>query len=136
MPQPQKCKDPSHVCDLYHRSWQHWILNPLSKSGIKPESSWILIGFVTTEPPQELHKDLEFNASKGRLCWDVNGTNSIIALVFFRGTLPWYLSWSPFSDACSAVAFAKYPVLKWIPDSKDKNKFIKTEEKQGDFVVF
>ena len=22
--------DPSHVCDPHHRSWQHWILNPLS----------------------------------------------------------------------------------------------------------
>ena len=24
--------DPSHVCDLYHSSWQHWIPNPLSKA--------------------------------------------------------------------------------------------------------
>ena len=24
--------DPSHDCDLYHRSRQHWILNPLSKA--------------------------------------------------------------------------------------------------------
>ena len=24
--------DPSHVCDLYHRSRQHQILNPLSKA--------------------------------------------------------------------------------------------------------
>ena len=23
--------DPSRVCDLHHRSWQHQILNPLSK---------------------------------------------------------------------------------------------------------
>ena len=23
--------DPSHVCDLYHSSWQHQILNPLSE---------------------------------------------------------------------------------------------------------
>ena len=22
--------DPSCICDLYHSSWQHWILNPLS----------------------------------------------------------------------------------------------------------
>ena len=25
--------DPSHVCDLHHHSWQHRILNPLSKAG-------------------------------------------------------------------------------------------------------
>ena len=24
--------DPSHLCNLYHRSRQHWILNPLSKA--------------------------------------------------------------------------------------------------------
>ena len=24
--------DLSHVWDLYHSSWQHWILNPLSKA--------------------------------------------------------------------------------------------------------
>ena len=24
--------DPSHVCDLQHHSWQHRILNPLSKA--------------------------------------------------------------------------------------------------------
>ena len=24
--------DPSHICDLYHSSEQHWILNPLNKA--------------------------------------------------------------------------------------------------------
>ena len=24
--------DLSHICDLYHSSWQHWILNPLRKA--------------------------------------------------------------------------------------------------------
>ena len=24
--------DLSHVCDLHHSSWQHWILNPLSEA--------------------------------------------------------------------------------------------------------
>ena len=31
--------DPSRVCHLYLSSQQHWILNPLSKPGIEPESS-------------------------------------------------------------------------------------------------
>ena len=26
--------DLSHVCNLHHSSWQHWILNPLSRPGI------------------------------------------------------------------------------------------------------
>jgi len=25
--------DLSHVCDLHHSSWQHWILNPLGWAG-------------------------------------------------------------------------------------------------------
>jgi len=25
-------QDPSPVCNLYHSSWWHWILNPLSKA--------------------------------------------------------------------------------------------------------
>ena len=24
--------DPSHICNLYHSSWQRWILNPLSEA--------------------------------------------------------------------------------------------------------
>ena len=24
--------DPSHICDLHHSLWQHWILNPLSEA--------------------------------------------------------------------------------------------------------
>ena len=24
--------DLSHICDLHHSSWQHWILNPLSEA--------------------------------------------------------------------------------------------------------
>ena len=50
--------DLNHICDLHHSSWQHGILNPLSKARdptcilmeIKPTSSWILVGFVTAEP--------------------------------------------------------------------------------------
>ena len=41
--------DPSRVCNLYHSSW---ILNPLSEA--EPESSWILVGFISTEPQWDL----------------------------------------------------------------------------------
>ena len=27
-----RMRDPSHVCDLHHSSWQCWILNALSKA--------------------------------------------------------------------------------------------------------
>ena len=37
--------DPSHVCHLHHRSWQRWILNPLSKARDRTHNlmipSWI-----------------------------------------------------------------------------------------------
>ena len=41
----------SCVCDLHHNSWQHQILK--ARPGIEPESSWILLGFITTEPQWE-----------------------------------------------------------------------------------
>ena len=47
--------DPSHVYNLYHSSQQCWILNPLIGPGIEPESSWVLVGFVSAEPQGELH---------------------------------------------------------------------------------
>jgi len=46
--------DLSHICDLYQSSWQFWILNPLSGPGMDPASLWILVGFIITEPQQEL----------------------------------------------------------------------------------
>ena len=47
-------QDPSHVCALHHSSQQRQILNPLSGPGIETASSWILIGFISTEPRWEL----------------------------------------------------------------------------------
>ena len=46
--------DWSHVCDLNQSLQQCQILNPLSKAGIKPRSSWFLVGFITAEPQREL----------------------------------------------------------------------------------
>ena len=48
--------DPSHVGNLQCSSWQRWILNLLSRARIEPASSWILVGFVTTEPMETLRK--------------------------------------------------------------------------------
>ena len=48
------------AASLHHSSRQPQILKTLSKAGFKPESSQILVGFLTTEPQQEL-PDLGFN---------------------------------------------------------------------------
>ena len=50
-------RDLSHICNLRCSSWQHWILNSLSKARIEPPFSWILVGFVTTEPWWKLQLD-------------------------------------------------------------------------------
>ena len=42
------------AASLHHSSQQLRILNPLSEARIKSTSSWILVGFVTAEPRQEL----------------------------------------------------------------------------------
>ena len=53
-------QDLSCICDLHHRSRQHWILNPRRRPGIEPASSWILVRFITTEPQGELQPDFFF----------------------------------------------------------------------------
>ena len=39
-------RDPSHICNLHHSSWQHWIPNPQVRPGIEPASSWIRFRFL------------------------------------------------------------------------------------------
>ena len=41
-------QNPSHIYDLYHSSTHR------AMPGIKPASSWILAGFISTEPQREL----------------------------------------------------------------------------------
>ena len=47
-------QDLSSACFLHHSSWQRRILNSLSKARDGTLSSWVLVGFVTTEPQREL----------------------------------------------------------------------------------
>ena len=47
-------QDPSQVYDLHHSSWQHWIPDPLSEARDQATSSWMLAGFVSAAPQQEL----------------------------------------------------------------------------------
>ena len=54
MPQPQQCQiwgmSATYTAAQGNaRSLTYWV-----RPGIKPASSWIQVGFVTTEPPQEL----------------------------------------------------------------------------------
>ena len=51
---------------LHHSSQQCRILNPLTEARIKPTSSWILVGFLTTKPQWELAVSL-FSMSEGFL---------------------------------------------------------------------
>ena len=48
-------RDPSHVCDLHHSSWQHQILNPLSEARDRKcflmNTSQIRFHCVTTGTP-------------------------------------------------------------------------------------
>ena len=41
-------QDLSRVCNLPHSSWQHQILKPLSEARDEPETSWLLVEFIST----------------------------------------------------------------------------------------
>ena len=56
--------DPSQIYDLNHSSWQRGILNPLSEAGGRGVVSWVLVGFVTTEPQQEPHINVIFQTEQ------------------------------------------------------------------------
>ena len=42
--------DPSHVCNLHHSSWKHWILNPLIEARDRTCVLMDIVGFITAEP--------------------------------------------------------------------------------------
>ena len=48
-------RNPNHICDLHHSSWQHWIFNPLSKAGdwihILMNTSRVCYHWATTGSP-------------------------------------------------------------------------------------
>ena len=47
-------QDPSSICDLCHSSQQPGCLTHWVRPGIEPVSSWMVVGFITVEPWQEL----------------------------------------------------------------------------------
>ena len=46
--------DPSCICDLHCSSWQCQSLTYWARPGIKPASSWTLVGFISAVLQQEL----------------------------------------------------------------------------------
>ena len=64
--------DPSHICNLYHSSQQHWIPNPLSEARdqtcILMDPGWS--GSLTTEPWRELLCQIVFDKNQtSRTFW-------------------------------------------------------------------
>ena len=49
-PQPLQCRIWDASATYTTSQWQLWILNQLTRPGIKPRSSWILVGFITAKP--------------------------------------------------------------------------------------
>ena len=82
----------SHICDLHHRAWQCLILNPLREAGIKPSTSWLLAGFVTTEPQRNSHlgfRKAEIQTTHIReMEWSVNTILILISSLSF--SLPYF----------------------------------------------
>ena len=52
-------QDLSRIYDLHHSSRQRQILDPLTRPGMEPACSWILVGFVSVAPQWQL-QDLFF----------------------------------------------------------------------------
>ena len=57
--------DMNCVCNLHHSSGNTRSLTHWAGPGIKPTSSWILVGFITTEPQWELPHSPSFNQTVG-----------------------------------------------------------------------
>ena len=57
---------PCHVCDLHHSSWQHWILNPLSRAR---DRTHILKDTIWVFNPLSHNKEFQ-NMGLGWYCQD------------------------------------------------------------------
>ena len=75
---PQQCRIPatSGTCALYS-SWQCQIVNPLSKPGIELETSWLLVGLVSTAP----QRTFPHSSLLSSLAWYFNFIYLFISLV-------------------------------------------------------
>ena len=67
IPQPQRC-GMSHVCDLYHSSWQWRIVTPLSETRdrncILMDACWVCYCSATRGTPRLILKDAPFISLK------------------------------------------------------------------------
>ena len=55
--------DLSRICNLHHSYGNAGSPTHSARPGIEPESSWILVRFVSTAPQQELHTSYNFETS-------------------------------------------------------------------------
>ena len=53
---PGQGSNRNYSCQPTPQPQQHGILNPLMRPGIKPATTWFLVGFVSAAPQQELHE--------------------------------------------------------------------------------
>ena len=86
-------QDPSHVPNPHHSPWQHQILQPLRRPGIKPAFSWILVGFITIESKRKLQSIFNwltifsFNLQK----YIISCQLSVLGIILPQGGLPFLL---------------------------------------------
>jgi len=59
-PQPQKCQNPSHIFTYTAAHGNLGSLTHWERPQVKPASSWILAGFVSAAPQQELPRSQYF----------------------------------------------------------------------------
>ena len=67
-------QDPRRICNLHHRSQQHWILNPLGKARDQTTSSWIQSGSLTPEPRRECLIYIFYQFMKFNICVHIKFT--------------------------------------------------------------
>ena len=75
---PACATDPSHICNLYPAHGNNGSLTHWGRAGIKPTSSWILVGFISAKPQWELLAILSIDSRRtlwgwyyGSLCWQL-----------------------------------------------------------------
>ena len=97
-PQLQQLGNLSHISDLCRSLQQHQILYPLSKARDRPESLWMLVRFVSTEPRRE-RQHLIFLKLKSNLFLEFPGGLAVKALALsllwhgFNPGMLWLWTW-------------------------------------------
>ena len=94
--------DLSHICNLHHSSLKHQILTYWARPGIEPTSSWISVGFVTTELQREFCSHFSystFHNKQSHTIWNFSLSLNYCRTycfthvdTYFYNMLYWYLN--------------------------------------------